>query len=61
LIDTMAAVKLNVLHIHLSDFCRFAVESKRYPNLTQSPTGINAGYCDMQDIGHQFSCEKCAL
>lgn len=34
LIDTMAAVKLNVMHMHLSDFCRFAVESKLYPNLT---------------------------
>ena len=40
----MAAVKLNVLHLHASDFCRFAVESKLFPNLTASLTGIHAGH-----------------
>jgi hexosaminidase len=34
IIDTMAAVKLNVLHLHLSDFCRFGVQSLRFPALT---------------------------
>ena len=33
-VDTMAAVKMNVMHLHASDFCRFSVESKLYPNLT---------------------------
>ena len=32
LLDTMAAIKLNVLHLHASDFCRWSVESKLYPN-----------------------------
>jgi hypothetical protein len=50
LIDTMAAVKLNVLHMHMSDFCRFAVESKLYPNLTASLTGINAGFYSQNEI-----------
>ena len=34
-IDGMAAVKLNVLHWHLSDDQGFRVESKRYPKLQQ--------------------------
>lgn len=34
-IDGMAAVKLNVLHLHLSDDEGFRVESKRSPKLTQ--------------------------
>jgi len=29
LMDTMAANKLNVLHLHASDHCRFGVESKK--------------------------------
>jgi hexosaminidase len=28
LMDTMAGAKLNVLHLHASDMCRFGVESK---------------------------------
>jgi N-acetyl-beta-hexosaminidase len=31
LMDTMAANKLNVLHLHASDMCRFGVESKLFP------------------------------
>jgi hexosaminidase len=34
-IDGMAAVKLNILHLHLSDDEGFRVESKRCPRLTQ--------------------------
>ena len=33
-IDAMAAVKMNVLHLHLSDDQGFRVESKEYPKLT---------------------------
>jgi hexosaminidase len=50
IIDTMSAVKLNVLHLHLSDFCRFAVESKLYPNLTASLVGANAGHYTQDEI-----------
>lgn len=44
LLDTMVTNKLNVLHLHASDECRFGVESKLYPNLTDSLTGIMAGH-----------------
>jgi hypothetical protein len=46
ILETMAAVKLNVLHLHLTDFCRFAVESKAFPLLTAglAPGSPNAGY-----------------
>ena len=40
----MAANKLNVLHLHASDYCRFGVESKLFPNLTKALTGIKAGF-----------------
>jgi len=33
ILDGMSFVKLNVLHFHLSDWCRFSVESKLYPEL----------------------------
>ena len=38
-IDGMAAVKLNVLHLHLSDDEGFRVESRRCPKLTQLSSG----------------------
>ena len=50
LVDTMAAVKLNVLHLHASDMCRFGVESKLYPNLTSSLAGLHAGFYTQADI-----------
>jgi hexosaminidase len=50
LLDTMAAAKLNVLHLHASDMCRFGVESKIYPNLTAALTGIHAGFYTQADI-----------
>lgn len=52
LLDTMAAVKLNVLHLHASDFCRWSVESKLFPNLTGSLTGVHAGHYTQADIAH---------
>ena len=55
LLDTMAAVKLNVLHLHASDHCRFAVESKVYPNLTASLMGIHAGHYTQADIAEMIS------
>ena len=35
----MAANKMNVLHLHASDMCRFGVESKKFPQLTAGLTG----------------------
>ena len=50
MLDGMAAVKLNVLHFHLSDQCRFAVESTRFPQLTANLTGIQAGHYTQADV-----------
>jgi hypothetical protein len=51
IIDTMSAVKLNVMHLHLTDFCRFGVESLLFPNLTAGLTsGPNAGFYTHADI-----------
>ena len=35
-LDTMAMNKMNVMHLHASDYCRFSIESHQYPNLTVS-------------------------
>eukprot|EP00043_Microstomoeca_roanoka_P019202 m.213437 g.213437 ORF g.213437 m.213437 type:complete len:643 (+) comp16955_c0_seq1:187-2115(+) len=58
LLDTMAAVKLNVLHLHASDFCRFGVESNKFPNLTQALTGLQAGFYSQSDIADMISYAK---
>lgn len=50
LLDVMSIVKLNVLHLHASDHCRFGVESKLYPNLTSSLTGDYGGFYTQDDI-----------
>lgn len=50
LLDTMAGAKLNVLHLHASDMCRFGVESKVYPNLTAALTGIHGGFYTQENI-----------
>ena len=52
LLDTMAAVKMNVLHWHLSDYCRFSVESKRFPSLASAQQGnvSGAGYYTQTDV-----------
>lgn len=38
-LDGMSYNKLNVLHFHASDFCRFAIESTKFPQLTANLTG----------------------
>ena len=52
LLDTMAAVKLSVLHLHASDYCRFAIESKRFPQLGSAlrPGTPDAGMYSQQEI-----------
>jgi hexosaminidase len=47
-IDGMAAVKLNVLHLHLSDDEGFRVESKRFPKLHEM--GSDGLYYTQSDI-----------
>ena len=50
LLDQMVAVKLNVLHLHASDECRWSVESKLYPNLTDSLAGVLGGFYTQGDV-----------
>ena len=50
-IEAMAFAKMNVLHFHLSEFCRYAIESKRYPGLQQNlQTGMNRGFYTLADV-----------
>lgn len=47
-IDAMAAVKMNVLHLHLSEDQGFRIESKKLPKLHQ--LGSNGNYFTQDDI-----------
>lgn len=50
-IDGMAAVKLNVLHLHLSDDQGFRVESKRYPKLQEMGSdGLYYTQAEIRDL-----------
>lgn len=50
LLDAMAMSKMNVLHLHLSDNCRFAVESAAFPALTKRLVGPLGGFYSHDDI-----------
>src|SRR5262245_20776141 len=47
-LDGMEAVKMNVLHLHLSDNQGFRVESKKFPKLHE--LGSNGGYYTQEEI-----------
>jgi hexosaminidase len=50
-IDGMAAVKLNVLHLHLSDDQGFRIESKAFPKLQQMGSdGLYFSQAEMRDL-----------
>ena len=51
LLETMGAVKMNVLHLHASDYCRWSVQSKLYPELTVTDiTGTSPGSYTQDEI-----------
>ena len=50
------ATKLNVLHLHASDFCRFGVESKIYPNLTEALTRYSCRF-----LFSKRCCRSCEI
>eukprot|EP01052_Picozoa_sp_SAG31_P032684 SAG31_NODE_3609_length_4070_cov_2.814153_2_plen_291_part_00 len=50
IMEVMVANKLNVLHLHASDYCRFGVESKLFPNLTAALTGVKGGFYSQADV-----------
>eukprot|EP00463_Aulacantha_scolymantha_P003402 TRINITY_DN4268_c0_g1_i1.p1 TRINITY_DN4268_c0_g1~~TRINITY_DN4268_c0_g1_i1.p1 ORF type:complete len:418 (+),score=45.70 TRINITY_DN4268_c0_g1_i1:73-1326(+) len=52
ILDTMSFNKMNVLHLHASDMCRFGVESKKYPELKINLTGILEGFYTAADVSH---------
>lgn len=47
-LDAMTAVKMNVLHLHLSDFQGFRVESKKFPKLHE--IGSAGNYFTQEEI-----------
>jgi hexosaminidase len=50
-IDAMAAVKMNVLHLHLSDDQGFRMESKEFPKLIESGSdGLFYTQAEMRDL-----------
>lgn len=50
-IVAMSFAKMNVMHFHLSEFCRYAIESRRHPGLQQNlRTGINRGFYTFDDV-----------
>ncbi len=49
-IDAMAIFKLNVLHLHFADWCRYAIESEAFPALTASLVGDQAGFYTRDEI-----------
>ena len=49
-IDAMAMNKLNVLHFHFADYCRFAINLPKYPELTNGLDDEQAGVYQVQDI-----------
>jgi len=49
-LDGMAMVKMNVLHLHLSDDQGFRVESSRYPRLTLGSDGMYYTQSEIRDL-----------
>ena len=50
-LDAMEIARLNVLHFHLSEFCRYAIESKAYPQLSKNlSSGLNKGFYTWPEI-----------
>jgi len=43
-LDAMAIFKMNVMHLHFADWCRYAIESASFPELTAALTGEQAGF-----------------
>lgn len=47
-LEAMATLKMNVLHLHLSDYQAFRIESKKFPKLHEM--GSNGSYYTQNDI-----------
>jgi hexosaminidase len=50
-LDAMEIARMNVLHFHLSEFCRYAIESKAFPQLSANlSSGLNKGFYTFDEI-----------
>ncbi|KAA0173469.1 hypothetical protein FNF27_05109 [Cafeteria roenbergensis] len=49
-IDAVSYMRGNVIHLHMSDFCRLAVASEKYPAITAALTGDYAGYYSQAEV-----------
>ncbi|GMI46994.1 hypothetical protein TrCOL_g11123 [Triparma columacea] len=54
-IDAMFMSRLNVLHLHFADWCRYAIESKAFPALTADLVDDQAGHYTLDDIAEMIS------
>ena len=50
MVDAMAMMKMNVLHLHLADWCRYALESAAAPLLNRPLVGDQAGQYSKADL-----------
>ena len=58
-LDGMEIARMNVLHFHLSEFCRFAIESKAFPELSANlSSGLNRGFYSWEEIRTMVSQAK---
>lgn len=57
-LDAMAFSKMNVLHLHLSDNCRYAVESVKFPLLTERNVGFMKGTYTVADVSTMVAYAK---
>ena len=49
-LDAMAMTKLNILHLHFADWCRFAIESDYFPQLTSTLTDDQSGFYTKEEV-----------
>mmetsp|Transcript_13172 Transcript_13172/g.26852 ORF Transcript_13172/g.26852 Transcript_13172/m.26852 type:complete len:529 (-) Transcript_13172:49-1635(-) len=49
-LDAMFLSRLNVLHLHFADWCRYAIESEAFPALTSNLVGDQAGFYTKAEV-----------
>jgi hexosaminidase len=54
-IDNLAISKMNVLHLHFADWCRYAIESEKFPALNSALTGDQAGHYSVAEMDEMIS------
>ncbi|GMH52005.1 hypothetical protein TrRE_jg5712, partial [Triparma retinervis] len=54
-LDAMFMSRLNVLHLHFADWCRYAIESKAFPALTANLVDDQAGHYTLEEVSKMIS------